>query len=38
MFVTLNHTDKEREDNDYYATDPVAIDALCKSFDFPNKV
>ena len=34
MFVTLNHTDKEREDNDYYATD----DALCKSFDFPNKV
>lgn len=23
-----NHTDKERERNDYYATDPVAIDAL----------
>lgn len=30
-FVTLaasNHTDKEREGNDYYATDPIAIDAL----------
>lgn len=23
-----NHTDKERETNDYYATDPVAIDKL----------
>jgi len=23
-----NHTDKEREDNDYYATDPIAIDKL----------
>lgn len=23
-----NHTDKEREKNDYYATDPVAIDKL----------
>ncbi len=23
-----NHTDKERESNDYYATDPVAIDKL----------
>jgi len=23
-----NHTDKEREDNDYYATDPKAIDKL----------
>lgn len=25
-----NHTDKEREDNDYYATDPSAIDYLLK--------
>ena len=23
-----NHTDKEREENDYYATDPIAIDVL----------
>lgn len=23
-----NHTEKERESNDYYATDPVAIDKL----------
>lgn len=31
VFTTLgasNHTDKEREQNDYYATDPIAIDAL----------
>ena len=23
-----NHTDKEREKDDYYATDPIAIDKL----------
>ncbi len=31
IFITLgasNHTDKEREQDDYYATDPVAIDKL----------
>lgn len=31
VFVTLgasNHTEQEREGNDYYATDPMAIDAL----------
>lgn len=31
IFKTIgasNHTDKEREKNDYYATDPVAIDKL----------
>lgn len=31
IFATLgasNHTDKEREKNDYYATSPIAIDAL----------
>ena len=31
IFKTLgasNHTDKEREINDYYATDPIAIDVL----------
>lgn len=25
-----NHTDSERERNDYYATDPIAIDELLK--------
>ena len=31
VYTTLgasNHTDKEREVNDYYATDPIAIDVL----------
>lgn len=31
LFLTLgasNHTEKEREINDYYATDPIAVDAL----------
>ena len=28
-----NHTDKERENNDYYATDPIAIDVLIKDGD-----
>ena len=31
IFKTLgasNHTDKDRETNDYYATDPIAIDVL----------
>ena len=31
IYTTLgasNHTDKEREENDYYATDPAAIDYL----------
>lgn len=30
-FITIgasNHTDKEREAHDFYATDPVAIDSL----------
>lgn len=31
-----NHTDKEREVNDYYATDPIAIDKLLK-VEKPNK-
>lgn len=33
IFKTIgasNHTDKERELNDYYATDPIAIDKLLK--------
>ena len=31
-----NHTDQERENNDYYATDPIAIDKLL-SVETPNK-
>lgn len=41
IFTTLgasNHTDKERQAEDYYATDPVAIDKLAKVFDIPEKV
>ena len=30
MIGASNHTDKEREINDYYATDPIAIDVLIK--------
>jgi hypothetical protein len=33
IFKTLgasNHTTKERENNDYYATDPIAIDSLIR--------
>ena len=40
-FVTLgasNHTDKEREDNDFYATDPVAIDKLMGTMSLPEKI
>lgn len=31
-----NHTDKEREKDDYYATDPIAIDKLL-AVETPNK-
>lgn len=37
VFVTLgasNHTDKEREPNDFYATDPIAVDKLVGSIGF----
>lgn len=37
VYVTLgasNHTDKEREPNDFYATDPIAIDKLIGSIGF----
>lgn len=33
-----NHTDKERAENDYYATDPVAIDKLLKVEELSNYV
>lgn len=41
IYVTLgasNHTEKEREQHDYYATDPVSIDKLVKHFQLPNKI
>ena len=41
VFVTLgasNHTDKERESNDFYATDPIAIDKLIGSIGFITSV
>lgn len=41
VFSTLgasNHSDKEREQNDYYATHPTAIDALRKVYDIPHVV
>lgn len=41
MFVTLgasNHTDKERESNDFYATDPIAIDKLVTVIQLPRKI
>lgn len=41
IFKTLgasNHTDKERESQDYYATDPIAIDKLASVFDIPCDV
>ena len=40
-FITLgasNHTDKVREVNDFYATDPIAIDKLVSSFELPDKI
>ena len=39
IYTTLgasNHTYKERQEDDYYATDPVAIDKLL-SVEKPNK-
>lgn len=40
-FITLgasNHTNKEREINDYYATDPIAIDALLRGAELNHRV
>ncbi len=33
-----NHTDKEREKNDFYATDPAAIDLLLKKISINKQV
>lgn len=41
VFTTLgasNHSLTERETNDYYATDPKAIDALVGVYDLPKKI
>lgn len=41
IYTTLgasNHTDKEREENDYYATEPRAIDLLLEKEKFSHHV
>lgn len=41
VFKTIgasNHSDKERESQDYYATDPVAIDKLAAVYEIPHYV
>jgi hypothetical protein len=41
IFKTLaasNHTDKEREQNDFYATDPAAINLLVKKVELPKQI
>ena len=41
IFVTLgasNHTDKLREINDFYATDPIAIDKLVNAIHLPLSI
>lgn len=40
-FITIgasNHTDKEREEHDFYATSYVAIDRLVRNFELPKKI
>ena len=40
-FITIgasNHTDKEREEHDFYSTSPEAIDKLLKHFFLPKKI
>ena len=36
MLGASNHTDKERETHDFYATSPEAIDLLKKKIDLPK--
>jgi len=33
-----NHTDKQRQSEDYYATDPIAINKLAEVYDIPHCV
>ena len=40
-YVTIgasNHSDGEREEHDFYATSPEAIDSLLKHFSLPKKI
>lgn len=41
MWATLgasNHTDRERAEHDYYATDPLALDLLTRKFHIAKRV
>ena len=41
IYTTLgasNHTDKERQQSDYYATDPIAVELLLKEEDFSTDI
>lgn len=41
VFTTLgasNHTNQERQGEDYYATDPTAVEKLAKHFDIPLNI
>ena len=41
IYMTLgasNHTEKEREKHDYYATEPKAMELLCEQETFSNYV
>lgn len=41
LYITLgasNHTDKERQEDDFYATDPIAIDVLCSVEKFNGSI
>ena len=40
-YITLgasNHTDKERQTEDYYATDPIAINGLKNVWNIPQNI
>lgn len=38
MLGASNHTERERQKDDYYATDPIAIDKLASVFDIPKNI
>lgn len=41
IFKTLgasSHTEKEREENDYYATDPIAVELLLEMHEFSDNI
>ena len=38
MLGATNHSDTQREVNDYYATDPRTIDALVGKYELPRKI